>query len=137
MAYEEIEYDRWEGPTREQLHAALDRILDKGRIERKDDGWPDVDRDRLAELQDFFSAVRDGHIDRDCDGDAGILFHIEDRKKYRLPAAWVTVPNKFPDTEEMREHYAGAVGHLTSIVSELARTLAYSMGEERRKKEKS
>lgn len=44
------------------------------------DGWPSLDRDDHQKLYDIIGEIIDLKFSRDCDGDRGIIFHVDGRR---------------------------------------------------------
>jgi hypothetical protein len=122
-------YDQDNGPTREQLHAELDRILDQGRAERSgDEGWPTIPGDLTNDLQGFFVAVGDATAQRDLDKHSPLTIIVHDRTKGRFPGAWVDAPNQVEDLGSALRTLEAARA-LSGIAHELQRDAAFFLDQ--------
>lgn len=94
-----MDYDLFDGPTREQLHAELDRLLDKGRISDEDGEMAQLPKGFIGELHEFFVGVTDGLVGRSTGKQQAVKVSIHDANHGYRPAEWAFVPNEVTDRE--------------------------------------
>ena len=117
-------YDINDGPTREQLHAELDRILDQGQAKRDEDGWPELPKDLISDLWNLYVAIGDAAAQRDIDKHSPLQIIVSDRTKARLPGAWVEAPPSVSDLASALRNL-DAARTLTGIAHELQKDAAF------------
>lgn len=119
--------ERFHLPTRDELVAALDKLLETPRAV-SDGGWADVSFDRMHELDGFFRLVRKSVMEPDPDGDMVITWSMLHPKYHKSPADGVRVPHEF-DTPEKLQEAAVAATNLVNVGADILRLVNFQMSE--------
>lgn len=122
----------WKAPTRDELVAALDRLLETPRAESgHGGGWAVLPEGRLSEVNDFFRMVGRAVAEPDADGDPVIQWTLVDCRLGRAPASWIVAPHMADTPETLRETLraasslaAASMAVLASVESDAGRMLA-------------
>lgn len=109
--------DRFDVPTRDELIAALDKLLETPRAESKG-GWADVSFDRMHELDEFFCTVRKAVLAPDSDGASVISWNMIHRAHHYNPVPGIYVPHRL-DTPEKVTVAIRAAGRLARAAGEV------------------
>jgi hypothetical protein len=123
-----MEDDRFECPTRDQLIAALDKLLETPRAESTG-GWAEVSMDRMWEMDGFFRLVRKAVMEPDSDGDMVISWTMLNRKLHRSPGSGFLIPQHLESKQDMRD-YISAAKALIGSGEELLRLVDFKIGDE-------
>jgi hypothetical protein len=89
-------------PTREELIAALDRLLETPRAE-SDCDYPKMSAERVRELDDFFRLVRLAVAKPDLDGAHVLTWQIINHAERYNPVPIGTLPLEFDTFEKLSE----------------------------------
>lgn len=111
--------DRFDIPTREELIAALDKLLETPRAESKG-GWADVSFQRMHELDEFFRTVRKAVLAPDPDGASVITWQMLHRAHHYDAAPGMYVPHRLDSPDLMRDavRVAASLGRAAANVSD-------------------
>jgi hypothetical protein len=123
-----MEDDRFECPTRDQLIAALDKLLETPRA-KSAGGWAEVSMDRMWEMDGFFRLVRKAVMEPDPDGHMVITWDMLNRKLHRNPASGFLVPHRMESKQDTRD-YISAAKALIGSGEELLRLVDFKLGDE-------
>lgn len=94
--------DRFEIPTRDELIAALDKLLETPRAE-SNGGWAEVSFERMHELDAFFRTVRKAVLAPDPDGASVITWEMLHRAHHYNPASGIRVPHQLDTPDKVRD----------------------------------
>lgn len=120
--------DRWHCPSRDELIAALDKLLETPRA-KSNGGYPDVSFDRMWEVDKFFHLVRKAVMEPDPDGDMVITWEMLHRGHHRMPASGMRIPHHIESKEDLRSWVATAQS-LVGAGAELLRMVDYHISDE-------
>ena len=110
--------DRFDVPTRDELIAALDKLLETPRAQ-SNGGWAEVSFERMNELDDFFRTVRKAVIEPDPDGASVISWDMIHRAHHYNPVPGIYVPQRL-DTPEKITVAIRAAGRLARAAGEVS-----------------
>ncbi len=119
--------DRFDNPTRDELIAALDKLLQTPRA-KSSGGWADVSFERMHELDEFFRLVRKAVMEPDPDGDMVITWEMLHRAHHYAPAAWIRVPHSIETPQQIKETIKAA-HDLSSMATKLLRKAEFSVDD--------
>jgi hypothetical protein len=100
---------RFDVPTRDEIIAALDKLLETPRA-AANGGWPEVSFERMHELDDFFLTVRKAVFAPDPDGAAVITWEMLNRAHHYNPAPGMRIPHRIDTPEKVRDALNVAAG---------------------------
>lgn len=111
--------DRFDIPTRDELIAALDKLLETPRAE-SNGGWAEVSFERMHELDDFFRTVRKAVLAPDPDGASVITWEMLHRAHYFNAAPGMHIPHRLDTPDKVRDalHVAASLGRAAANLSE-------------------
>ena len=111
--------DRFDVPTRDELIAALDKLLETPRAESKG-GWAEGSFDRMHELDEFFRTVRKAVLAPDPDGASVITWQMLHRAHHYDAAPGMYVPHRLETPDQMRDavRVAAALGRAAASVAD-------------------
>lgn len=114
--------DRFDVPTRDELVAALDKLLETPRAE-SNGGWANVSFERMHELDEFFRTVRKAVLAPDPDGASVITWEMLHRAHHFNPVPGMHVAHRMDTPEKVRDalqiaaSLGRAAGHLVDRIN--------------------
>jgi hypothetical protein len=111
--------DRFDIPTRDDLIAALDKLLETPRAE-SDGGWAEVSFERMHELDSFFRTVRKAVLAPDPDGASVITWEMLHRAHHFNPVPGMRIAHRLDTPEKIREalQIAASLGRAAGHVAD-------------------